>query len=86
MNIDFTRKTVVFPFVNDQQFSLEKFKGIKQQGGILHDFEDPLENLLEYSAKLNFVFVIDYVHQNHLQFEWLVFNVFFIFEANENKK
>lgn len=36
------------------------FSGVVQQREIIHDFEDPLENLLEPLTKLNFVLVMDY--------------------------
>ena len=60
MNTDFSKQTGVFSFDNNHEFSSENFVGIDKQREIIHDFENPLENLLESSSELNFVLVMYY--------------------------
>ena len=61
------------------------FLGIVQQREIFHDFEDPLENLLEPLTKLNFVFDMDYEEGSSQNFEFPFAVLIFLFGEMECK-
>ena len=78
MKTYFIKKTSVFLLDNNHEFPSEKFAGIEQQREIPHDFENPLENLLEYSSKLNFVLVMDYEEGFSVKFEFPFYEFIFL--------